>query len=95
MVSKIFLGKLLARNEAFRGMQRQCADRVIKKDYFLEAGSKADLTSKMEMVMECSALFGKINAMGIGSFGVVSKTFCSEALFPECSISRNVGEWAD
>ncbi len=33
--------------------------------------------------------------MDIGIFGVVSKTFCNEALFPEWSFSRIVGEWAE
>ncbi|RXG11776.1 hypothetical protein DSM02_4009 [Leeuwenhoekiella polynyae] len=33
MVSKTLVGKLFARNVAFREMQRQCADRVMKTDY--------------------------------------------------------------
>jgi len=32
--------------------------------------------------------------MEIGNFEIVSKTLCNEALFPECSFSRSVGEWA-
>lgn len=47
MVSKTFTGKLFARNIAFREMERQCADRVMKTDYPLEVGCKADLTSKV------------------------------------------------
>jgi len=47
MVSKTFAGKLFARNAAFRGMERQCADRAMKTDYPLEVGFKADLTSKV------------------------------------------------
>jgi hypothetical protein len=47
MVSKMVAGKLFARNAAFREMQRQCADRVMKTDYPREVGFKADLTSKM------------------------------------------------
>ncbi|WP_236979769.1 hypothetical protein [Membranihabitans maritimus] len=46
-MSKTFAGKLFARNVAFREMERQCADRIIKTDYPLEAGFKADLTSKV------------------------------------------------
>jgi hypothetical protein len=33
VVSKLFVEKLFARNEVFRGMQRQCADRIMKTDY--------------------------------------------------------------
>ena len=47
VVSKIFAGKIFARNAAFREMQRQCADRAMKTDYPLEVGFKADLTSKV------------------------------------------------
>jgi len=47
VVSKTFEGKLFARNAAFREMQRQCADRLMKTDYPLEVGFKADLTSKL------------------------------------------------
>lgn len=47
VVSKTLAGKLFARNAAFRGMERQCADRVMKPDYPYLVGSKADLTLKM------------------------------------------------
>jgi len=54
MVSKTYVGKLFARNGAIpapsaggRGMERQCADRVMEKDNPLEVGFKADLTSKL------------------------------------------------
>ena len=52
MVSKTLVGKLFARNAAFRDPdgyreERQCADRVMKMDYLPEVGFKADLTSKM------------------------------------------------
>lgn len=47
MVSKIYLGKLFARNAAFREIERQCADRLMKTAYPPEVGFKADLTSKM------------------------------------------------
>jgi len=54
MVSKTFVGKLFARNGAIpapsaggRGRERQCADRVMKKDYPLEVVFKADLTSTL------------------------------------------------
>jgi len=45
-------GKLFARNEVFRGMQRQCAEWVMKTDYSLEVRCKADLTSKVEIGKE-------------------------------------------
>ena len=32
MVSKTFVGKLFVRNAAFREMERQCADRFMKRD---------------------------------------------------------------
>ena len=38
---------------------------------------------------------GRVSAMEIGSFEVVSKTFFDEANFLKCSFSRNIGEWAD
>ena len=47
VVSKTFAGKLFARNAAFREMERQCADRIIKTDYPLKVGFQADLTSKV------------------------------------------------
>ena len=54
VVFKIFAGKIFARNGAIpapsaggRGMERQCADRLLKTDYSLEVGFKADLTSKL------------------------------------------------
>ena len=47
VVSKTFVGKRFARNEAFREMERQCADRPMKMEYPLEVGFKADLTSTM------------------------------------------------
>ena len=47
VVSKTFVGKLFVRNVAFREMERQCDDRVMKTNYSLEVGFKADLTSKV------------------------------------------------
>ncbi|SRX53910.1 hypothetical protein AEQU1_00972 [Aequorivita sp. CIP111184] len=47
VLSKTFVNKLFARNAAFRGMERQCAERVMKTNYVLKVGFKADLTSKM------------------------------------------------
>jgi hypothetical protein len=47
MVSKIFAGKLFARNEVFRGMQRQCAEWVMKTNYYFEAECKANLSGKV------------------------------------------------
>jgi len=47
VVSKTIVGKRFARNAAFCGMKRQCADRPMKTDYPLEVGCKADLTSKV------------------------------------------------
>jgi len=38
VVFKLFVEKLFARNEVFRGMQRQCADLVMKMTYSLEVG---------------------------------------------------------
>ncbi|WP_424494141.1 hypothetical protein [Salinimicrobium sp. GXAS 041] len=46
-MSKIYLGKLFARNAAFREIERQCADGLMKTAYPPEVGFKADLTSKM------------------------------------------------
>ena len=47
VVSKTFVGKLFARNVAFREKEWQCADRVVKTDYPFEVELKADLTSKL------------------------------------------------
>jgi len=54
MVFKTFIGKLFARNEVFREMERQCAERVMKMAYSLEVGCKADLTSKVEIGNACA-----------------------------------------
>ena len=47
VLSKTFAAKRFARNVALREMQWQCADRLMKTDYPLEVGFKADLTSKL------------------------------------------------
>ncbi len=46
-VYKKFVWQLFFRNLAFRKMERQCADWIMKTDYPLEVGFIADLTSKM------------------------------------------------
>tara|TARA_R110002051_G_scaffold317648_1_gene399043 strand:+ start:772 stop:996 length:225 start_codon:yes stop_codon:yes gene_type:complete len=54
MVSKTFVGKRFARNGVIpapsaggRGMERQCAERIVKNSLSLELGFKADLISKL------------------------------------------------
>ncbi len=37
----------------------------------------------------------RTTGMDIGIFGVVLKTFCYKALFPEWRFLRNEGEWAE
>lgn len=98
-MSKTFGGKLFARNVALRlcsgqeffEMQWQCADRVMILCYSFGVLFKADLTLKVQVISAGLArlfLAGKVGVLP-GIFGVVSKTFCSEALFPKCSFSRN------
>jgi hypothetical protein len=66
-------------------MQGNVLSGLWKIFYPIEAESKADLTSKMEIRMEFGSFpifLGnrRASGMGIGIFGVVSKTFCIEAL---------------
>ncbi|MFD2827025.1 hypothetical protein ACFSYG_11105 [Leeuwenhoekiella polynyae] len=50
------------------------------------------------MEFDCFLIFlgnGRASGMGIGSFGVVSKTFVMKRFSRNEAFSRNVGEWAE
>ncbi|MGO3812969.1 hypothetical protein [Mesonia sp.] len=98
VVSKIFFNEALFPDWSFFcGMEGNGLSGMII-GLLSEAGSKADLTLKVQIEMPVLSLieveFGHLptflgnewtSEMQIGSFGVVSKIFFNEALFPDWS----------
>ena len=83
MESKTFLGKLFVRNAAFRGMKRECAERVMKNRNLFLAGFKADLILKMEIGNGAFRFFSGVAKWKPESLKLCPRLFCNEGLFPK------------
>ncbi|MDT0691742.1 hypothetical protein RM549_18260 [Salegentibacter sp. F188] len=69
-------------------MKWECAERVMKVDYPLEVGFKADLSKKLIPVMELFRLFAEIVEWK-NKFLLVSKTFVEKHFSRNGAFLRN------